>query len=106
MMDYYGSIIQTKEQIYRDISSRFPKHKKEYIQSKLDILYDIEFINDEISVSGWMVFVGEEVVNKINEMIQCDLIDSHTRLLLAKCLVNRDDINSDIIGIISTKVVL
>ena len=35
MMDYYGSIIQSKEQIYKDIISRYPKYTKEYISSKI-----------------------------------------------------------------------
>lgn len=104
-MDYCGSIIQTKDQIYRDICSRYSEHKNEYIESKLDMLYATKFINNEVSVSGWMVFVGPEVVKKIDKMIQLDLEKSKVRLLLAKCLVPRDDISFDIIESMSKDVV-
>jgi len=103
MMDYYGSIIKTKDQIYRDIYSRYPNYKNEYIESKLDILYDTKFINNEVSVSGWMVFVGPEVVKSIDKMIQLDLEKSKLRLLLAICLLPREDISLDIIESVSKK---
>ena len=103
MMDYYGSIIQSKEQIYKDIISRYPKYTKEYISSKIDYLYETDFISEEVSVSGWMVFVGAEIVREINTMIETDLQKSEQRLLIAKCLVPRKDINVDIIEEISKK---
>ena len=103
MMDYYGSIIQSKEQIYKDIISRYPKYTKEYISSKIDHLYETEFISEEVSVSGWMVFVGPEIVKEINKIIEIDLQKSKLRLLIAQCLVTRKDINLDIIEEISKK---
>ena len=104
MMDYYGSIIQSKEQIYKDIISRYPTHSKEYISSKLDYLYETEFINEEVSVSGWMVFVGPEIIKEINIMLETDLQKSKLRLLLAQSLVPRKDINLDIIEEMSKKI--
>jgi len=103
MMDYYGSIIQSKEQIYKDIISRYPKYTGDYISSKIDHLYETEFISEEVSVSGWMVFVGPEIVREINMMIETDLQKSKLRLLQAKCLVTRKDISLDIIEEISKK---
>ena len=103
-MDYYGSIIQSKEQIYKDIISRYPNYTKDYISSKIDHLYETEFISEEVSVSGWMVFVGPEIVKEINKMIETDLQKSELRLLLTKCLVPRKDINIDIIEEISKKI--
>ena len=104
MMDYYGSIIQSKEQIYKDIISRYPKYTKEYISSKIDHLYETEFISEEVSVSGWMVFVGPEVVSEVTTMIQQDIIKANRRLLLAKCLVPREDCNYDLLESISQKI--
>ena len=72
-MDYYGSIIQSKEQIYKDIISRYPNYTKDYISSKIDYLYETEFISEEVSVSGWMVFVGKDVECKIKLMIEEEL---------------------------------
>jgi len=97
MMDYYGSVIQSKEQIYKEIGSRFPEHRKGYIESKVDHLYETNFINEEVSVSGWAVFVCPEVVRKIGEMIQSDLDNAKLRLLIATCLVPRNDVPLDVI---------
>ena len=104
MMDYLGSVIQSKEQIYKDIGSRFPEHRQGYIESTLDHLYETNFINEEVSVSGWHVFVGPEVVRTIDEMIQRDLEKSKLRLLIAKCLLQRDDISLDVIETITVSV--
>ena len=102
-MDYLGSVIQTKEQIYKDIGSRYPEHGQGYIDPMLDHLYETNFINEEVSVSGWHVFVGPEVVRRIDEQIHADTEKAKVRLLMAKCLLKRDDISSDIIETISTK---
>jgi hypothetical protein len=105
MMDYYGSIIQSKEQIYKDIISRYPTYTKDYISSKIDYLYETEFISEEVSVSGWMVFVGSEIIKEIYKMIDIDLQKSKQRLLLAQWLVPQEDISLDIIEEISKKII-
>tara|TARA_Y100000389_G_scaffold182095_1_gene198405 strand:+ start:4282 stop:4593 length:312 start_codon:yes stop_codon:yes gene_type:complete len=96
MLDYYSSFLKPKYEIYRETISRFPTYSESYIRSKIDYLYETEYINDT-SVSGWMVFVGPSVVEQINILIKGDLDRSNKRLLLAKCLVKRDDISLDII---------
>ena len=103
MMDYYGSIIQSKEQIYKDIISRYPTYRSEYISSIIDSLYENGFINEEVSVSGWMVFVGPEIVKEINKKIDNDSQKADNRLLLARCTIPRNDISLDIIEEISKK---
>ena len=104
MMDYYGSIIQSKEDIYKDITSRFSKYDKDYIKSKIDTLYETHFINEQVSLSGWLVFVGPEVVSEVITMIQQDIIKANRRLLLAKCLIPREDCNHDLLESISQKI--
>jgi len=100
-MDYMGSVIQTKEQIYKDIRSRYSVHSQEYIDAMLDQLYESGFINEEVSVSGWLVFVAQEVVHKLDEFIQRDTERAKARLLLGKCLVPKNDISQDLIEEIS-----
>ena len=102
MLDYYGSILQQKKEIYSEIISRFSDYNESYITSKLDTLYDSNFINDEVSKSGWMVFVGPEVVKKINESIHTDLQVSQRKLLLTRCLHNNKDCNHDMMELISS----
>ena len=103
MLDYYSSFLKPKDEIYRETLSRFPTYSESYIRSKLDYLYETEYIKDT-SVSGWMVFVGPSVVEKIHILISEDVETSKKRLLLATCLTKRDDISLDIIETISTKV--
>ena len=102
MLDYYGSILQQKKEIYSEIISRFSDYNDSYITSKLDSLYDSNFINNEVSKSGWMVFVGPEVVKKINESIHNDLQASRRKLLLAQCLHNNEQCNHDMMELISS----
>jgi hypothetical protein len=103
MLDYYSSFIKPKDEIYRETLSRFPTYPEPYIRSKIDYLYETEYIKDT-SVSGWMVFVGPSVVEQINGLIEIDVETSKKRLLLAKCLTIRDDISFDITENISTQI--
>ena len=102
MLDYYGSILQQKKEIYSEIISRFSDYNESYITSKLDMLYDSKFITNEVSKSGWMVFVGPEVVKKINESIHKDLQVSRRKLLLTRCLHNNKYCNHDMMELISS----
>ena len=103
MLDYYSSFIKPKDEIYRETLSRFPTYPEPYIRSKLDYLYETEYIKDT-SVSGWLVFVGPSVIEQIDILLAKDVETSKKRLLLAKCLTIRDDISLDIIESISVKV--
>ena len=102
-MDYYGSIMQSKENVYEEILSRYPTQSETYISSIIDHLYATEYISEDMSVAGWRVFICPEVCTKINTQIQGDLDISEKRLLLARCLVPRDDCCPDIIETISQK---
>jgi len=101
MLDYYGSFIKSKDEIYREIISRFPNYNELYIRSMIDHLYETEYITDTISVSGWEIFVGHEVESKIKDSIQKDLDRAKLKLLLIKCLHLRPDCCPDIIESIS-----
>jgi hypothetical protein len=101
MLDYYSSFIKPEDEIYRETISRFPTYPEPYIRSKLDYLYETGFIS-VVSVSGWMVFVGPSIIEQIDILLAEDIETSKKRLLLAKCLVNRDDISLDVIEKIST----
>ena len=97
MMDYYGSVLQSKDQIYNDIRIHYSEHHADYIDSKLDILYEHNFINEEVSVSGWMVFVAQEVIRKIGTMLVEDLQCAKQRLRLTTCLIQNDALPLDIV---------
>jgi len=102
MLDYYSSFIKPKDDIYKDILSRYPTYTESYIRSKLDYLYETKYIKDT-SITGWQMFVGASVVEQMNTLIGYDVDISKHRLLIAKCLVSRDDISLDIVETISKK---
>ena len=102
MLDYFGSILKQKHEIYNEMKSRFSSYNPDYITSKLNELYDSNYINEEISVSGWHCFVGEDVCSQINKSIQRDIQTCQQRLLMTKCLHQRTDCNQDILELIST----
>lgn len=95
MLDYYGSFIKSKDEIYLEMISLYPTYNKEYITSKLDHLYKINYINKEVSVSGWMVFVKQSVKENIDILIQEDV--EKAKLNLLTCTLLNNKINHDII---------
>ena len=102
MMDYYGSFIKPKEDIYKETISVFPHHEERYITSILDSIYERKVIDEEVSVSGWLVFVGEIVYREILKTIHNDTERAKKRLLLAKCLEPVDELCPDILERISS----
>jgi hypothetical protein len=103
MLDYYSSFLKPKDEIYKDILSRYPTYSDPYIRSKLDYLYETEYIKDT-SITGWHMFVGAYVIEQIDILLAKDVDTSNKRLLLAKGLVNRGDISLDIIMSISSNI--
>lgn len=64
MMDYYGSIVKTHEEIHLDLSQR--ELKDNYCKTLLD-----EVLGDkEYSVSGYMVFFRKEIINNYHSIYQ------------------------------------
>ena len=104
MLDYYSSFTKSKDEIYREIISRFPSYNDSYIRSMIDHLYETDYITEEISITGWEIFIGHEVESKIKEILQNDLHKSKLKLLLIKCLYPRNDCCLDIIELISHKI--
>jgi hypothetical protein len=97
MMDYYGSFIKPKEEIYKETISVFtPLHGKEYITPILDSVYERKIIDEAVSVSGWLVFVSEIVFKEVQNKIHTDTERAKKRLLLAKCLEPVDELCPDI----------
>ena len=100
MMDYYGSFIKSKEQIYKEIVSYYAGYSSEYITKKIDLLYESKHLNEEISVSGWMVFISEEVIKIINNEIMIDTEKAKQRINNMYLL--KDKLSTDIIYNISS----
>ena len=101
MLDYYGSIMKEKSSIYSEITDRFSDYKSSYIKGILDDMYSSKYLNDEISISGWMIFIQKDVVSKIKERIKDDTKRAEYRLLVAKLFDKNEYYDNDILRIIA-----
>ena len=62
MLDYYGSIIKSKEEIDNELISFFQSHSNEsYLKQIIHNLRKEESLANEYSVSGWFVFYRENI---------------------------------------------
>jgi hypothetical protein len=67
MMDYYGSIIKSNEEIDKELIKSFRNRCHESYMKKLIVdLRKQEILNKEYSVSGWNLFHGETIHYIIN----------------------------------------
>ncbi len=70
MLDYYGSIIKNRDEIILDIINHYNKYNEDNIKKIVEDLMDSKEINEEYSVSGWMIFFHKECIEKIDKEIQ------------------------------------
>lgn len=96
MLDYYGSIEKSCEEIDLELIQSFKNYNKEYIQSIILKLRNENIIQNNYSVSGWLVFGKSKIINHINEYIQNDTVISQKKLLLLRYLLD-NNIETDII---------
>ena len=62
MLDYYGSIIKSKEEINNELISFFQSKCNEYYLKKIiQNLRKEEFLANEYSMSGWLVFYRDNI---------------------------------------------
>ena len=96
MLDYYGSIEKTCEEIDSELISYFKNYQQSYIQSIISKLRNDNTIQNTYSVSGWLVFFKREIISHIQEYIQNDTVIAQKKLLLLRYLTD-NDIETDII---------
>jgi len=82
--------------IKRIVLSYQEKYQKEYIEKIVKDFMEQGIIVRECSVSGWMVFLGKDYIQKVEEKYLSDLDDAKKRLAFSKILHER--ISPDKIG--------
>ena len=90
MLDYYGSIETTVEQIDQEIIQRFRNHNQSYISQIIQELRNENQIQNVYSVSGWMVFGRKEVFDLIQNRIQIDTMRAHKKLLVTHYFIQNE----------------
>ena len=95
MLDYYGSIPISDQEIDTQLISRFREYNEKYIENIINDLRREQILTSGHSVSGWMIFVGKYTVDKMKK-----IISDQTRLNLQKLqflkYVETNDINNDV----------
>ena len=90
MLDYYGSITKTPEEVDSELISYFKEYEKSYIQSIIYNLRNENIIQNTYSVSGWMVFCRKEVIQSIETKIKNDTEKNKKKLLLVRYFIEND----------------
>jgi hypothetical protein len=103
MLDYYGSVPISDQEIDTQLISRFREHNENYIEGIINDLRREQILTSGHSVSGWMVFVGKYTVDKMKK-----IISDQTRLNLQKLqfmkYVEKNNINNDLAQLICDKI--
>ena len=105
-MDYYGSIVKSKQEIDNELIKSFRNRCHESYMKK--IIHDLrkqEILNKEYSVSGWNVFHGKTIHDIINLHIDTiyKLKMSENRLKFTYCY-NQSYKDMDVCGMICDKI--
>jgi len=90
MLDYYGSIEKNVEEIDHELIQIFRDYNKTYITEIIRELRNDNQIQNVYSVSGWMIFHRQGVINLIDNRIKIDTEISHKKLLLTKYFIQND----------------
>ena len=103
MLDYFGSVMKSDEEIDTELISRFRDYNETYIESIINELRLKRILTSGHSVSGWMAFVGKYTVNKIKSIIAEQTRLNKQKLEFMK-YVNEYGINNDLAIMICDKI--
>ena len=86
MLDYYGSIVKSSEEIDRELIQKFRRDCYEsYMRKIISDLRREESLMKEYSVSGWMVFHNKTICGVIRNRLNNELNISEKRLKFLYC---------------------
>ena len=103
MLDYFGSVMKSDEEIDTELISRFRDYNETYIESIINELRLKRILTSGHSVSGWMVFVGKYIVNKIKNIIAEQTRLNKQKLEFMK-YVKEHNIDNDVAFMICDKI--
>jgi len=95
MLDYYGSIIFSKDEALDSLKNYLlnQKYREEY---SLKLLLEIDGdVPQEMSVSGWWVFHHKDMIDKLNELVQRDVDEALARLKTATVFYQENTLLTD-----------
>ena len=100
MLDYYGSIVKSEDDINSEIIQCFRDRCYEsYMKKMINNLRKEEVLQKEYSVSGWMVFHRKTILDMINIQLNHGLQKANKRIKFVYCynqLFNDNDVCKEI----------
>lgn len=86
MLDYYGSVIKSEQEIDRELIENFKDRCYEsYMKKIISDLRREEVLRKEYSVSGWMVFYSKIIYDIIKSQLDNELNISEKKLKYTYC---------------------
>ena len=104
MLDYYGSILISNDEIDRQLIDRFKYYNKNYILKIIQNLRYIKLLPTKNSVSGWNIFVKDFIQTDIKDRIQWDTNIAKKKLLTFYSLKDIQYIDYDVLQLICNKI--
>ena len=101
MLDYYGSIQMTNENIDKDILQVFKNHQEKYIRSLLNNMRIQKILGPEFSVSGYHIFVRQFTIDKIKDYIEEQSKLNNKKLIFSYIFENYSKDNDLLIQIVN-----
>ena len=96
MLDYYGSIMMSKDNVKNDIinTQKYKEYNKEYILNIIDILYSKGFLKKKqlYSYSGWGIFNKPIAIEYIDNFIKLNTLNCKKKLAVVLQLKYSKDI--------------
>lgn len=104
MLDYYGSILISDDEIDRQLIDKFKDYNKDYILKIIQNLRDIKLLPTKNSISGWNIFVKGFIQTDIKDRIQWDTNIAKKKLLIFYSLKDNSHIDYDVLQLICNKI--
>lgn len=104
MLDYYGSVIKSEQEIDRELIQKFKDRCHEsYMKKIISELRKENILNKEYSHSGWMVFHGKTVCDIIKNKIIVQKDKNNIKLKFTYCY-NQSYKDSDVCKMICDRI--
>ena len=101
MLDYYGSIQMTNENIDKDILQVFKNYQEKYIRSLLNTMRTQKILESEHSVSGYQIFVRQFTIDNIKHDIEKQTKLNNKKLIFSYIFENYSKDNDLLIQIVN-----
>ena len=84
MLDYFGSIMKSEEDIDTELIQYFNRYNENHILKIINDLRQIGTLTTNNSISGWNIFVRNYIINEIKLILDKETLLAQQRLEFMK----------------------